>query len=212
MNKYKWQIITIALAAIVVVFSIDKLFEKPVQQEVAQIPTEEVVINNIMTRNSVRTYTDQIITPTQVETILKAGMAAPTAANKQPWEFYVVRDTSIIKQMVHVTKYSAPMNESAQLAIIVCGVPSESFPVEPRYWVQDVSAATENILLATHAMGLGAVWCGVYPGEDRVAALRELLDVPERLVPFCIIMMGYPDGEQIVKDKWKPEKIHYIGK
>ena len=211
MNKYRWQIITIVLAAIIMVFSISSLFERPAKQ-VEQIPTEQVVINSIMTRNSVRKYTDQIITPTQVETILKAGMAAPTAGNRQPWEFYVVRNTNIIKQMTKVTKFAAPMNKNAKLAIVVCGVPSESFPVEPRYWVQDVSAATENILLATHAMGLGAVWAGVYPGEDRVETLRELLNVPERLVPFNIIMMGYPDGEQTIKDKWKPEKIHYVGK
>ncbi len=211
MNKYKWHFLTIVLAAVVTVLSIDSLFEKPAQPAV-QMSSSEVVINSIMTRNSVRKYTDQIITPAQVDTILKAGMAAPTAANKQPWEFYVVRDTDIIKNMIHVTKYTAPMNESAKLAIVVCGVPSESFPIEPRYWVQDVSAATENILLATHAMGIGAVWCGVYPGEDRVATLRELMNIPERLVPFCIIMMGYPDGPQTIKDKWKPEKIHYIGK
>ena len=208
MIKYKWQIVTIILAIVVALFSINSLFENT-HKEVVQRPDAEVVLNSIMTRNSVRKYTKQIISPSQVETILKAGMAAPTAGNRQPWEFYVVRDTTIIKQMTKATKYAAPMNESAQLAIVVCGVPSESFPVEPRYWVQDVSAATENILLATHAMGLGAVWCGVYPGEERVAALRELLNVPEKLVPFCIIMMGYPDGKQKVKDKWKPEKVHY---
>ncbi len=208
--RYSWQIIAIVLAIVVVLLSAKTITTKTGEVDVA-VGESEMVLNSIMTRNSVRKYTNQRISEESVEKMLRAGMAAPTAGNRQPWEFYVVRDTSIIKQFPSVTKY-ANMTEDAQLAIVVCGVPSEAFPEEKNYWIQDVSAATENILLAAHAQGIGAVWCGVYPGEDRVATLRNLLQVPDKLVPFNIIVMGYPDGEQIVKDKWKPSKIHYVTK
>lgn len=213
--KHYWQIITILLAVVLVILSTNSLFVSSEQQEALtpdneQISNEDVIINSIMSRTSVRHYTDEFITDDQVEKILKAGMSAPTAGNRQPWEFFVVRDTSLIKQFTSVTKYTAPMNESSKLAIIVCGDPEKSFPGDNLYWVQDTSAATENILLATHAMGLGAVWCGVYPGLERVATLKKLLNLPEELTPLNIILMGYPAKEQNIKDKWKPEKVHYI--
>ena len=215
--KNIWQIMTLLLAVAVVLLSITSLFDKPstsVAENLPNITMEskgQIAYENIMTRSSVRKYTSEKVSDELIEKMLRAGMAAPTAGNRQPWEFYVVRDTAIIKQMNKVTKFAAPMNEIAQLAIVVCGVPSEAFPIEPRYWVQDVSAATENILLSAHALGLGAVWCGVYPGEDRVAVLRSLLDIPEKLVPFNIIMIGHPDKtiEPTIKDKWKPTKVHY---
>ncbi len=205
--KNFWQITTIMLALAVAFLSWSSLFE--VQVNVSE-DESEVILNSIMTRSSVRRYSDKTVSPNDVETILRAGMSAPTAGNRQPWEFYVVRDTSIIRQLPRVTKFAEPMAQEARVAIVVCGVPEEAFPIEPRYWVQDVSAATENILLAIHALGLGGVWSGVYPGDERVAALRELLDVSERLIPFNIIFLGHTEVEAIVKNKWKPEKIHFI--
>ena len=213
--KNIWQIMTLLLAVAVVLLSTNSLFNpspnSSVEKTEETVSKAQIAHDNIMTRSSVRKYTSEKVSDELIEKMLRAGMAAPTAGNRQPWEFYVVRDTAIIKQMNKVTKFAAPMNEIAQLAIVVCGVPSEAFPIEPRYWVQDVSAATENILLSAHALGLGAVWCGVYPGEDRVAVLRSLLDVPEKLVPFNIIMIGHPDKtiEPTIKDKWKPTKVHY---
>lgn len=209
--KYIWQIITILLAAALAILSISTLSNRekvsPVEVQDSQ---EDIILNSIMTRTSVRAYTNQKIEPWKIEKILKAGMSAPTAGNRQPWEFYVVNDTSIIKQFVNVTPFSAPMNEEALTAIVVCGVPAASVPNYPEYWVQDASAATENILLATHAMGLGAVWCGVYPVPERVATMREMLSIPEELTPLNIIMMGYPNAEQDVKNKWDTEKVHYV--
>ncbi len=210
--KYTAHTIAILLAATVATLSFCLVFQNyaPETEGITEVPSENEVYTNILTRNSVRSYTDEPITDDLIEKLLRAGMAAPTAGNGQPWEFYVIHDTAIIKQMNTVTKYAAPMNERAPLAIVVCGVPSEAFPVEPRYWVQDVSAATENILLSAHALGLGAVWCGVYPGEDRVETLRKLIDAPDHLIPFNIIMIGHPDSETPVKDKWKPSKVHHI--
>lgn len=212
--KYSWQIVTFLLAITVTILSISLIINnEPINdqnREAAEINESEIVINSIMTRSSVRKYSDKEVEKEIVEKVLRAGMSAPTAGNRQPWEFYVIRDTNIIRQFPKVTKFADPMAKEASVAIVVCGVPSEAFPIEPSYWVQDVSAATENILLAIHALGLGAVWCGVYPGEQRVATLRELLDVPIKLTPFNIIFLGYPEGEPSVKDKWKAEKIHYI--
>ncbi len=202
--KNSWQIITMVMGAAIVALSFTVLTQKT-----EAIDSSEVVYDAIMSRSSVRSYSEQKVEDDVVEKLLRAAMAAPTAGNRQPWEFYVVRDTAIIRQFPQVTKFAEPMSQNADIAIVVCGVPSESFPLEPRYWVQDVSAATENILLAAHGLGLGAVWSGVYPGEDRVAALRNLLDVPENLVPFNIIFFGYPDSEPVIKDKWKPSKVHY---
>lgn len=207
--RYSWHIVTLLLAAALVIQTVSTLNE---QETSAPITDEkDVIISSIMTRSSVRKYSNEPVSSETLEIILKAGMAAPTAGNRQPWEFYIVRDTNSIRQFSSVTKYANPMAQEADIAIVVCGVPSEAFPSEPRYWVQDVSAATENILLATHAMGLGAVWCGVYPVEERVTTLRNLLNIPDRLTPFNIIFLGHPVAEPKIKDKWKPEKIHYKG-
>ncbi len=208
--KYKWEITTLILAATVVVLSLSQLFQSGNKGIEQPLEKSEIIIESIMTRSSVRSYSDERVNEESIEKMLRAGMAAPTAGNRQPWEFYVVQDTSIIKEMTKVTKYAAPMNEFAQLAIIVCGVPSLSFPTEPTYWVQDVSAASENILLSAHALGLGAVWCGVYPGQDRVETLRAMLNIPEDVIPFNIIMIGHPDTDPNIKDKWKPERVHYV--
>ncbi len=218
MMKYKWQILSLLMAITIVILAIftfpntcgmDSVVS-PVETPAEVVDVQEEIYQSIMTRSSVRSYTGQRVDEEMVEKLLRAGMAAPTAGNRQPWAFYVVRDTNVIRQFVNVSKYTSPMAEHAQLAIVVAGIPTESFPDENRYWIQDVSAATENILLAAHSQGLGAVWCGVFPGEDRIAVLRDLLDVPEHHVPFNIIMIGYPNAEPVIKDKWKPEKVFYI--
>ncbi|MFI3330302.1 MAG: nitroreductase family protein [Rikenellaceae bacterium] len=208
--KNQWKIISILLSAVIIILSLT-IFENREPKELkSEKSDQDIILNSIATRTSVRKFTNQKIEAAKIEQILKVGMSAPTAGNRQPWEFYVVSDTTLIKQFPKVTRYTSPMHKTALTAIIVCGNPSKSFPKQPLYWVQDCSAATENILLAAHAMDLGAVWCGVYPVEKSVATLREMMNIPDELVPLNIIMLGYPDAEQKVKDKWKPEKVHYI--
>ncbi len=174
------------------------------------VNSQEAVIEAIMTRSSVRAYTSQVVEEEKIETMLRAGMAAPTAGNKQPWQFVVINDREILDALPEVAA-GMKMAPQAPLAIAVCGVPAESFPNVPEYWVQDCSAATENILLAAHAMGLGAVWCGVYPdgGSGRVEKITELLNIPEGTVALSVIIIGYPNAEPMVKDKWNPAKVHY---
>lgn len=169
----------------------------------------EVVIQNIMTRTSIRAFTDQPVDEAIVEKILRAGMSAPTAVNRQPWAFVVVNEREQMERLREVHPY-AQMLKTAQLAIIVCGDMERALPgASQAYWIQDASAATENILLAAHGLGLGAVWCGVYPNPDVLPKVKEVLGLPSSIVPLNIIPIGYPAENPTPKDKWKPENIHY---
>ncbi len=167
------------------------------------------IIETIMTRTSVRSYTDKEVTKEQMDTLLRAAMSAPTAVNKQPWRFVVIDDRAILDSIA-ANFPSMTMAKKASNAVIMCGDLSATLEGEgQQYWVQDVSAATENLLLAAHGMGLGAVWCGIYPISARVAQFSEMLSLPENIVPMACVCIGYPAGEHAPKDKWKPENIHY---
>lgn len=166
----------------------------------------QVVIGNIMTRTSVRQYNDRPISADTLETLLKAGMAAPTAVNKQPWAFVVTTGRDALDSLATLQ----PRLQTAAAAITVCGDMTRAIEGEGRdFWVQDCSAATENILLAAHALGLGAVWTGVYPIAERVDDVSRALALPDSVVPMCIIAVGYPVADQEPKDKWDPSKVHY---
>ncbi|MDE5643079.1 MAG: nitroreductase family protein [Muribaculaceae bacterium] len=166
------------------------------------------VIENIMTRTSVRQFNDKPVSKDTLDMLVRAGMAAPTAVNKQPWAFVVVTDRQVLDSLdaVHPHAHLA----GATAAISVCGDLTRALEGRAmEYWIQDCSAATENILLAAHAVGLGAVWCGVYPDESRVADVSRVLELPDSVVPLNIITMGYPEGENAPKDKWDAAKVHY---
>ena len=170
---------------------------------------ESTVMENIFTRTSIRAYQERPVEDGKVEKLLRAAMASPTAGNKQPWKFVVIKDKETLRTIsdhFHTMK----MAQHAPLAIVVCGDMNNTFPKDGRdYWVEDTSAATQNLLLAAHGMGLGAVWCGVYPMQERVEYLKKLLNLPENIVPLNVIPIGYPAEEVLPKDKWKPENIHY---
>ena len=169
----------------------------------------EIVLNNIATRVSVRSYTDQPVEAEKIESMLRAGMAAPSAVNKQPWHFVVVTDREQLNALSQANPH-AKMLESAPLAIIVCGNMEKTLEGNAAdFWIQDCSAATENILLAAHAMGLGAVWTGLYPGIERCFAVSEVIGSPEYIVPLSMIVIGYPDSENTPKDKWNTDNISY---
>ena len=166
----------------------------------------------ILTRTSVRQYApDRTISRDTVETLLRAAMSAPTAVNKQPWAFVAIDDRAELDSLTAVLPY-ARMLSQAPLAIVVCGDLSKSIDGENAdrgFWIQDVSAATENLLLAAHALGLGAVWTGVYSDAERVNGVREHLGMPENIIPLAVVPVGYPTGPQEPKDKWKPENVHF---
>ena len=166
-------------------------------------------IENIMTRTSVRSYTDQPVSEETLDTLLRAGMAAPTAVNKQPWEFVVVNEQAVKDSLVNHLK-NGHMIAKAPVSIVVCGNLQKALENEAAaYWVQDCSAATENILLAANAVGLGAVWCGVYPIQERVVDVRTVLNLPDHLIPLNVIAIGYPDKPHAPKDKWNPDNVHF---
>ena len=173
--------------------------------------TDNAVIDCIMTRTSVRAYSDRAIPDEIVETLLRAGMAAPSAVNKQPWTFVVISNDAV-KDSIAASFKTAKMVASAPLAIVVCGNIDNTFTGDTRRignWTLDCSAATENILLAAHALGLGGVWCGIYPVEERAEKLRAILALPANLEPFNIISLGYPKAPSTPKDKWAPSKVIY---
>lgn len=170
---------------------------------------ENEAIQNIMTRVSVREFTGEKISEAQLETLLRAAMAAPSAINKQPWAFIVVTDEAKIAALGEALPYSRCSNKPA-VAIIPCGDLSKAIEGEmANFWINDVSAATENLLLAAHAMGLGAVWTGLHPDMNRAKMVQEMLGVPEHIIPLCVVPVGVPAEQPEVKDKYKPENIHY---
>lgn len=174
---------------------------------VCRTSSAEAAIENIMTRTSVRDYTDAPISEATIDTLLRAGMAAPTARNRQPWKFLVVTERASLDSLAQGNWKPAA---KAQAAIIICGDLTNPLEGEGRdYWVQDCSAATENILLAAHAVGLGAVWCGCYPVSERVSLVKNLFGMPDEIIPLSLVMLGYPNGEQTPKDKYKADNIHY---
>ncbi|AGW14591.1 nitroreductase family protein [Megalodesulfovibrio gigas] len=162
----------------------------------------------IHTRRSIRDYTAAPVTEAQVETLLRAAMAAPSAGNAQPWEFVVVRDAAMLQVVAEIHPY-ARMAPKAPLGVLVCGdVSREKYP---GFWPQDCAAAVQNLLLAATALGLGTVWTGIYPVEERVAVFRARFRLPERLVPFCFIPVGHPREAKGPVDRFDESRIHAEG-
>lgn len=168
----------------------------------------DAVLENIHSRKSVRQYTSEPVTSEQIETLLRAAMAAPTAVNYQPWRFVVVTERAELDEIAGILPY-AQMLKQATAAIVVCGETKWMGGAENTYWQQDCAAATQNILLAAEALGLGAVWTGIYPNPDLYPKMHDFLNLPTTIEAFCCIPVGYPAGNEQPKDKWKPENIHY---
>jgi nitroreductase len=163
-------------------------------------------MNSVMSRRSIRKYTDKKISDETVRELLKAAMAAPSAGNQQPWEFIVLRDKEVMSKIIEVHKYATMLKE-AEVAIVVCG--DEAKEKFKGYWVQDCSAATENILIEAQELGLGGVWLGVYPMEDRVEALKEILNIPSSVTPLSIVSLGYPGESKDPADRYDETRIHF---
>lgn len=153
-------------------------------------------------RRSIRKYTSQPVDRQEVEAMLGAAMAAPSASNKQPWHFVVVQNRSMLDQLAEVHSYAKMLKEAA-LCIAVCGDTSTKF------WEQDCSAATQNILLAATALELGSVWLGIHPNPERVKAVGALLDIAPEFVPLCLIAIGHPAEEKGPSNRYDADRIHY---
>ena len=164
----------------------------------------------IMTRTSIRAYRDCPVGADTVELLLRAAMAAPSAVNRQPWAFVVVDDRELLRELSGALPF-AKMAAHAPLAVVVCGDLSRNPGASGDWWVMDASAASENLLLAAHALGLGAVWTGVYPRDERVEAVRRVLGLPADVVPLNLIPVGYPADNLAPKQKWNPANVRYNG-
>jgi nitroreductase len=162
----------------------------------------------ISQRKSVRHFAAREVSDGQVEILLRAAMAAPSAKNKQVWAFVVINERASLDRLAALLPY-AKMLLQAPAAIVVCGDVSQHTEESELNWVSDCSAAAENLLLAAESLGLGAVWTAAFPYAGRVTAVREVTRIPDYIAPLCVIPVGYPAKAEPVKDKWLPEKIHY---
>ena len=159
-------------------------------------------------RRSVRKFTDEPISDEMIEELLHAAMSGPSACNKKPWEFYVVTNPDKLEELKGASKFT---KFNSKLAIIVCGNLSRALPLHmANYWIQDCSAATENILLRVTDLGLGAVWCGIHPQKNAEERVRKMLDIPKTQVPLNVIFIGHPAEEPECRDQYEEARVHYI--
>lgn len=163
-------------------------------------------MDTILSRRSIRKYTKEQVPDDVIKDLLRAAMSAPSAGNEQPWHFVVIRDRETLDEIPRFHPYSMMLKE-APVAILVCG--DMRLLKYQGYWVQDCSAATQNILLAAKAKGLGSVWLGVYPDEERVKNLRKLLGIPEEVIPFSLVSLGYPAEHKPPADRYDRARVHY---
>jgi nitroreductase len=163
-------------------------------------------IHAILTRRSIRKYSGGKIHEKTITELLNAGMHAPTARNYQPWHFIVVDNRQTIDQLADAHPH-AKMLKEASLAILVCG--DKTIQNEEGYIMQDCSAATQNIMLAAHALGLGSVWLGMYPREDRIREVSRVLNIPDHILPAALISIGYPAENKDAPDRYKEERVHW---
>ncbi|MBQ9394209.1 MAG: nitroreductase family protein [Proteobacteria bacterium] len=167
------------------------------------------VIKALMNRKSIRSFTGEAVDKESVDILLKAAMAAPSAMNSQPWVYIVVDDAATKDALADKLPY-AKMLKSAGVGIVICGDLSRALPSPMTdFWIQDCSAATENLLLAAEALGLGAVWTGVHPNPAAINAVRSVIDLPENIIPFCVIPVGHPAANPAPKDKYDASKVHW---
>ncbi len=164
------------------------------------------VIDAILKRRSIRNYRGGTVDKSTIRELLIAGMYAPSARNQQPWHFLVIEDRNTLVRISQVHPY-ASMLPGAALAILVCG--DETLELSKGYWSVDCAAATQNILLAAHALGLGAVWLGVYPREKRQADIHEIFRLPEHIHPFSLVSLGHPAEVKPVPDRVRDDRIHW---
>lgn len=159
-------------------------------------------IDTLLSRRSVRQFSGVPVRQEDLDLMLRAGMAAPSGINLQPWAFIAVTDRRRMDALRDGLPY-AKMLDKAGAAIVVCGDRSA------HHWVEDCSAAAENILLAAHALGYGAVWTAAYPYEDRIAVVRRECGIPDEFIPLCVIPVGVPgDKTGAAKDKYRQANVH----
>lgn len=166
----------------------------------------EDFVQTIFARRSIRKYTSEPVSQEHIRTLLEAAMAAPSASNRKPWEFVVIQERATLDALAEAHPHGKMLFD-APLSISVCGDLTEM----ERYWVQDCSAATENLLLAATALGLGAVWLGVYPRDERVTAVRRVLALPDHITPLNLVSIGHPAEVKPARTQFDAARVHHEG-
>lgn len=162
----------------------------------------------LLKRRSIRKFKDEKISEELINELLIAAMSAPSACNKKPWEFFVITNEEKLQELKKASRFA---RYDAPLAIVVCGNLSKALPLQlSTYWIQDCSAATQNILLRVTDLGLGAVWCGAHPQKNVEKKIKEILDLSDKLVPLNIIFIGHPNQEVEPRTQLEEKKIHYV--
>ncbi len=162
----------------------------------------------LLKRRSVRKFTDEPVSEEMIQELLHAAMSGPSACNMKPWEFYVVTNPEKVEELKKASKFT---KISSKMAMVVCGNLKRSLPMQmASYWIQDCSAATENILLRVTDLGLGAVWCGIHPQKKAEERVREMLDIPNSQIPLNVIFIGHPAEEPEARDQYDEKRVHYI--
>ena len=162
----------------------------------------------LLKRRSIRKFTEAPVSEEMIEELLHAAMSGPSACNKKPWEFYVITNETVLEELKSSSKFT---KFDAKLAIVVCGNLSRALPMQlADYWIQDCSAATENILLRATDLGLGAVWCGIHPQKRAEKKVREILGLSDKLIPLNVIFMGHPAEEPEARDQYEEKRGHYV--
>jgi len=159
----------------------------------------------LITRRSVRSYLQKEVSQELVDTVLRAAMAAPSAGNEQPWHFVVIRDRQTLDRIMELHPHAAMLR---QAPMCICVLGEKALEKHEGMMVQDLSAATQNLMLAARAVGLGTCWCGVHPRPEREEGMTELLGLPEGILCFNVIALGYPSSDQERVDRFQPSRIH----
>lgn len=165
-------------------------------------------IDHILDRRSIRRFTDQKIDEASLETLLRAAMYAPSAVNRQPWHFVVIDRWDMMERIMEIHPH-ARMLQTASHAVVVCG--DLQLQHDDGYWVVDCGAATQNLLLAAQALGLGSCWVGIHPREERRTAFSRLLSLPSHVLPFALVALGYPEEKKLRPERFHPEKVRHNG-
>ncbi len=163
-------------------------------------------MQTILNRRSVRKFTEEPITEAELERILRAGMQAPSALNQQPWEFIVIRNADTKQKLLELSPYATPA-VSADVDILVMADITRT-KSQREWWVQDLSACVQNMLLEAEYLGLGGVWMGGYPDMERVRGLQELFSLPQNIIPFATVAFGHPAEHPAPVDRFDPKRIH----
>lgn len=162
----------------------------------------------LLKRRSVRKFTGEPVSDEMIQELLHAAMSGPSACNMKPWEFYVVTNPEKVEELKKASKFT---KISSPMAMVVCGNLMRSLPMQmASYWIQDCSAATENILLRVTDLGLGAVWCGIHPQKGAEERVRKMLDIPKTQIPLNVIFIGHPAEEPDARDQYDEKRVHYV--